>query len=207
MSNTLNLSYEELAQLNENLEKRVKELEGSVSKLSNLELISQNDIENNERDYNRNLLFLSNTALKFLGFSSDDDIFLFIGKKLAELTRNAIIIVSSYNEGNQLLSVRFISGINRYLNNILQILNKTPEEIKLQVTPKFMDILHSHEQSMYPVPGGLFQASLGQIPENDCLQIERLLKVNGFSAMGLMKGGNLYGVVLIANKTGHCIKS
>ncbi len=206
MSNTLNLSSEELIKLNENLEKRVKELESRVSKLSNLEIISQNDAENSERDYNRNLLFLSNTALKFLSFSSDDDIFLFIGKRLAELTRNAIIIVSSYNETNQLLSVRFISGINRYLNNILQILGKTPEDIKIQVTPKFMGMLSCHEQSMYPVPGGLFQASLGQIPQSDCQQIERLLRVNGFYAMGLMKGGNLYGVVLIATKTNQYIK-
>jgi signal transduction histidine kinase len=206
MNNTLNLSGEELIKLNETLEKRIKELESKVSKLSNLEIISQNDAENSERDYNRNLLFLSNTALKFLSFSSDDDIFLFIGKRLAELTRNAIVIVTSYNETTQLLSVRFISGINRYLNNILQILGKTPEDIKIQVTPKFMGMLNCHEQSMYPVPGGLFQSSLGQIPYSDCQQIERLLRINGFYAMGLMKGGNLYGVVLIATKTNQYIK-
>jgi signal transduction histidine kinase len=200
MSKILNLSYEELILLNENLEKRVKELENKVK------LINTEDAENSEKDYNRNLLFLSNTALKFLSFSNDDDIFLFIGKKVAELTKNAIVIVSSYNEVNHLLSVRFISGINRYLNNILQILDKNPEDIKIQVAPKFMNMLHFHEQSIYPVSGGLFQASLGQIPQNDCRQIEKLLKINGYYAMGLMKGGNLYGVVLIATKANQYIK-
>jgi len=206
MSKTLNISYEELIELNENLENRVVELEDKVRKLSSNNTIDQQDAESNEKDYNRNLLFLSNSALKFLSFSNDDDIFLFIGKKLAELTRNAIIIVASYNEVNRLLSVRFISGINRYLNNILQILGKNPEDIKIQVKPKFMDMLHRNEQSIYPVPGGLFQASLGQIPASSCLQIERLLKINGYNAMGLMKGGNLYGIVLIATKANQYIK-
>ncbi|HEY4789171.1 MAG TPA: ATP-binding protein, partial [Bacteroidales bacterium] len=154
----------------------------------------------------RNLVFLSNTALNFLSFSNDDDIFIFIGKKLAELTRNAIILVSSYNDSDNTLSVRFISGINRYLNNILQILGKNPEEIKIRVTPKFMKMLQNHEQSLYTIKDGLFKATLGQIPEQNCKQLEKLLKVSNYYSMGLMRGGNLYGVITIATKTDQEIK-
>jgi signal transduction histidine kinase len=200
MSKTINLSYEELIKRNENLEKQVKDLEGKLVKFKNIDSADIENSQESEQNYSRNLLFLSNTALKFLSFSNDDDIFIFIGKKLAEITHNSIIVVASYSEINNLLSVRFISGINRYLNNILQLLDKNPEDIKIQVTPEFMDVLNLHKQSLHPVPGGLFQATLGQIPENTCQQIERLLKVNHYYAMGLMRGGNLYGAVIIATK-------
>ncbi len=200
MSKTINISYEELIKRNENLEKQVKDLEEKLVKLKNIDSAEIENSKESEQNYSRNLFFLSNTALKFLSFSNDDDIFIFIGKKLAEITHNAIIVVVSYSEINNLLSVRFISGINRYLNNILQILGKNPEDIKIQVTPEFLDMLNQHKQSMYPVPGGLFQATLGQITENNCQQIERVLKVTHHYAMSMMRGGNLYGAVIIATK-------
>jgi len=102
-----------------------------------VDITDQRNAEDRERKYNRNLVFLSNTALKFLSFANDDDILIFISKKLAELTKNSIVVVSSYNDIENSLSVRFISGINRYLNSILQILGKNPEEIKIRLTNKF----------------------------------------------------------------------
>ena len=165
-----------------------------------VDITDQKKAEEREKNYNRNLVFLSNTALKFLSLSNDDDNFIFIGKRLAELTRNAIIVVTSFNESEGTLSVRFISGINRYLNNILQILGKNPEEIKINVSERFKKKLLGHEHSIYAVQGGMYTTLLGQIPENACLQLERTLKVNNFYSMGLLRGGNLYGVVLIATK-------
>jgi PAS domain S-box-containing protein len=162
--------------------------------------------EDRERTYNSNLVFLSNTALKFLSFSNDDDIFIFIGKKLAELTRNSIILVLSFNETDNTLSVRFISGINRNLDDILQILERNPEEIKLRVNRVFLKNVLSHEQNLYPVAGGLYQATQGHISIDNCKKIEQLLNIGQFYAMGLMRGGNLYGAVLVGTKTNNEIK-
>lgn len=162
--------------------------------------------EDREKSYNKNLVFLSNTALKFLCFSTDDDIFIFIGKKLSELTRNAIVTVCSFSEPDNSLVLRFISGINRHLDNILQILGQNPEDIKIKLTPNLRKKLLEREHSIYPVKKGLYTATLGQIPELDCKELEKLLQLSGFYSMTLMRGGNLYGVVLIAAKTGQSIK-
>ncbi len=159
-----------------------------------------------ERNYNSNLVFLSNTALKFLSFANDDDIFIFIGKKLAELTRNSIILVSSFNEAESSLSVRFISGINRNLNDILQILGRNPEEIKMRVNRRFLNNILGHNQTLYPVSGGLYQATLGHISIDNSTKIEQLLNLGQFYSMGLMRGGNLYGAVLIGTKVNNEIK-
>jgi PAS domain S-box-containing protein len=162
--------------------------------------------EDRERNYNRNLVFLSNSALKFLSFSDDDDIFIYIGKKLSELTRNAIVIVSSYNESDSSLTIRFISGINRFLNSILQILGKTPEDVRLKVTHKYKEKLLKREHSIYPVHGGIQDITMRQMDVEQCNQLEKLLKLTGYYTMGLQKGGNLYGVVLIATKQGQEIR-
>jgi len=162
--------------------------------------------EDRERTYNSNLVFLSNTALKFLSFSNDDDIFIFIGKKLAELIRNSIILVSSFNESDNSLSVRFISGINRNLDEILHILERNPEEIKMRVNRRFLKNVLSHEQNLYPVSGGLYQATLGHISIENCTKIEQALNIGQFYAMGLMRGGNLYGAVLVGTKSDNEIK-
>jgi PAS domain S-box-containing protein len=171
-----------------------------------MDITDQKKAEEREKNYNKNLVFLSNTALKFLSIATDDDIFIFIGKKLSELTRNSIILVSSFSDGDNTLSVRFISGINRYLNNILQIIGKNPEDIKIKINSKYKKRLLEHEHSMYRISGGLYAATLGQIPECECVQLEKLLKIDNFFAMGLMRGGNLYGVVIIATKTANEIK-
>lgn len=171
-----------------------------------VDITDQRNAEVRERKYNRNLVFLSNTALKFLSFSNNDDIFIFIGKKLSELSRNSIILVSSYNESNNVLTARFISGINRYLDNILQILGQNPEEIKIRLTPKFKKILLQHDRSIYAIPEGLHKATLGQINESSCLQLEKLLKLTHYYAMGLMRGGNIYAVVFIATRADQNIK-
>ena len=113
------------------------------------DISDQRRAEVREQNYNRNLVFLSNTALNFLSFSNDDDIFIFIGKKLSELTKNAIILVSSFNDQDTTLSVRFISGINRYLNNILQIIGKKPGRNQVKDISQVPEDDPSHTINLY----------------------------------------------------------
>jgi signal transduction histidine kinase/CheY-like chemotaxis protein len=170
------------------------------------DITEQRNAEDKEKKYNRNLVFLSNTALKFLSFSNDDDILIFIGKKLAELTKNSIVVVSSFNDLENSLSVRFISGINLYLNNILEILGENPEELNIHLSNSFKKIIFNHSQSLDKISGSLYMATLGQINNDKCNQLEKLLKLSNYYVMGLMRGGNLYAVVLIATKINQDIK-
>jgi PAS domain S-box-containing protein len=171
-----------------------------------IDITNRKIAEDHEKSYNKNLVFLSNSALKFLVFANDDDIFIFIGKKLSELTRNAIVTVCSFNEPENTLVLRFISGINRYLNEILQILGQNPEDIKIKLPDKLRNKLLKREHSIYPVRNGLYSATLGQIPEMDCKALEKILRLSGLYSMALMRGGNLYGMVLIATKAGQDIR-
>lgn len=162
--------------------------------------------EDREKKYHRNLIFLSNTALNFLTFSTDDDIFIFIGKKLTELVKNAVVIVSSFNEQENNFSVRFISGVHRHLNSILNLLNKNPEDLKISITSGFKKKLLENELSFYEIEGGLYKTTFGAISADTSRSLEKLLKLNRVYAMGLLRGGNIYGSVIIATRNNQEIR-
>lgn len=162
--------------------------------------------EDREKKYHRNLIFLSNTALNFLTFSTDDDNFIFIGKKITELVKNAVVVVSSYNEQENNFSVRFISGVHRHLNSILNLLRKNPEDLKVRITKDFKKKLLENELSFYEVTGGLHKATFGSIPFETAHSLEKLLKLNRIYAMGLLRGGNIYGSVIIATRNNQEIR-
>lgn len=162
--------------------------------------------EDREKKYHRNLIFLSNTALNFLTFSTDDDNFIFIGKKITELVKNAVVVVSSYNEHENNFSVRFISGVHRHLNSILNLLKKNPEDLKVRVTKDFRKKLLENELSFYEIDGGLYKATFGSIPVETARSLEKLLKLHRIYAMGLLRGGNIYGSVIIATRNNQEIR-
>lgn len=162
--------------------------------------------EERERKYHKNLIFLSHTALNFLTFSTDDDNFIFIGKKISELVKNAVVIVSSYNEQENNFTVRFISGVHRHLNSILNLLQKNPEDLKITITRGFKKKLLENELSFYEIEGGLYKTTFGSIPYDTAASLEKLLKLNRIYAMGLLRGGNIYGSVIIATRNNQEIK-
>jgi len=156
--------------------------------------------EDREKKYHKNLIFLSNTALNFLSFSTDDDIFIFIGKKLTELVKNAVVIVSSFNELENNFSVRFISGIHRHLNSILSLLKTNPEDLKIAIPQSFKRKLLENEMAFYEIDGGLYKTTFGLISSETSSSLEKLLKLHRVYAMGLLRGGNIYGSVIIATR-------
>jgi PAS domain S-box-containing protein len=162
--------------------------------------------EDREKKYHRNLIFLSNTALNFLTFSTDDDNFIFIGKKITELVKNAVVVVSSYNEHENNFSVRFISGVHRHLSSILNLLKKNPEDLKVRITKDFRQKLLENELSFYEIDGGLYKTTFGSIPAEAARSLEKLLKLHRIYAMGLLRGGNIYGSVIIATRNNQEIR-
>lgn len=162
--------------------------------------------EEREKKYHKNLIFLSNTALNFLTFSTDDDNFIFIGKKITELVKNAVVIISSYHEQENNFSVRFISGVHRHLNSILNLLEKNPEDLKITITQGFKNKLLRNELSFYEIEGGLYKTTFGKVPLETARSLEKLLKLHRIYAMGLLRGGNIYGSVIIATRNNQEIK-
>ena len=83
--------------------------------------------EKQEKEYQTKLLFLSNTALDFLGLPNEADIFKYIGTKLKEFVVRANIIVSFFDDTDQKLKVTFHSLTGDKRQNVENIIGIASE--------------------------------------------------------------------------------
>ena len=162
---------------------------------------AQKSAELKALNYEVNMSFLSDSALKFLLFSSDDDIFIFIGKSLAKFASKSIIVVFSHDQTENTSNVRFISGIFPYINNLVEdILGKSPEDFTFKLPSKFKS-KYLLGKTLKRLENGLQTAMADDWPHEKADQIQSLLKVDHFYAMGMSREGKLYGGLLIATNS------
>ena len=157
----------------------------------------QKAVEKETLSYRESMSFLSKSALKFLSFSSDDDIFIFIGKSLSKFASKSIIIVFSFDQNSYTSNIRFISGIYPHINSLIDILGKPPEDFIFKLPSKYRNKYLS-ERTLKELNGGLISAMSDEWPVEKIEQIQKLLHVDTFYSMGIARDNKLYGGLLIA---------
>ena len=152
-------------------------------------------------NYEENMSFLSASALKFLTFSSDDDIFIFIGKSLAKFVSKAIVVVFSYDQVSNTSNIRYISsGIYIYINDLVTILGQSPEDFTIKLPEKFKN-RYLMGKTLKKIDNGLQSIISDDWSDQKADQIQKLLKVNHFYSMGMVRDNKLYGGLLIASNS------
>ena len=160
---------------------------------------AKNHAEKKVLNYEENMSFLSNSALKFLTFSSDDDIFIFIGKSLAKFVPRSIVVVFSYDQATNSSNIRYISsGIYIYINDLVNILGKSPEEFTIEMPSKFKN-KYLLGKTLKKLDNGLKSNISDKWSAEKAEQIQKLLHVDYFYAMGMVRNNNLYGGLLITS--------
>ena len=160
----------------------------------------QKSAEQKVLNYEENMSFLSNSALKFLTFSSDDDIFIFIGKSLAKFTSKSIVVVFSYDQNSNTSNIRYISSeIFFYINDLVDILGKPPEDFHIGLPSKFIEN-YLLGKTLKKLDNGLQTAVDNDELFDKADQIQNLLGVDYFYTMGMVRDEKLYGGLLIGTK-------
>ncbi len=165
------------------------------------DITNQKYAERRALNYQENMLFLSNSALKFLTFSNDDDIFIFIGKSLSKIVPKSVVVVFSYDLSDNTSYIRYISGIYSYVNQIMDILGKPPEAFSINLPQEFKSKYLSHK-TLKKLDKGLANVMEDGWPKESVAQIQDVLNVDNFYSMGMSRDGKLYGGLLIATKQG-----
>ncbi len=163
------------------------------------DITNQKFAERKALNYQENMLFLSNSALKFLTFSNDDDIFIFIGKSLSKIVPKSVVVVFSYDQSDNTSYIRYISGIYSFINPIMDILGKPPEAFSINLPQEFKDKYLSNKTLM-KLDNGLENALASDWPREPAYRIQEMLNVDNFYSMGMSRDGKLYGGLLIATK-------
>ncbi len=153
--------------------------------------------ENQEKEYQTKLLFLSNTALDFLGLPIEADIFKYIGMKLKEFVTDANIIVSSYDDTEKLLSIIYHSFSAKDADTLEEMTGIRLKQMVFDLGGEDIDELKLNAEHLKFFKGGIYDTCFGKFSRPLTRQIEKRFRIRKTFGMSLMRSGVLYGSALI----------
>ncbi len=154
-----------------------------------------------ERVYHDNLIFLSNSALDLLGISEREELYKYIAEKLYLFLEYAVVIVSSYNEEELNFTVKHISGFEKDLKKVRDIMGfdlvgtSFPQNKYLSNFDNAGNVIILKDE--------LEKQMLGDLNKDNVEQIKEALKVHKIYNISLSRHNKLLGniTVLTLNKS------
>jgi signal transduction histidine kinase len=153
--------------------------------------------EEKEKIYLEKLRFLSNTALDFLSQMQNEDIYSYIGFKLKEFIIDGYVMVSSFNETDHTIELEYFSGDKEIRQTIQNQTGITLENLILTISPESKENLVEKAEHLVELANGIFDLSFGLIPIQICQVLENILEVKKIFGLSLLRGGKLYGTIVI----------
>jgi len=156
--------------------------------------------ESKEQAYQQRVSFLEKTALDFLSISSSDEIYRYIGENIRELVPNSVVIFSSYHEDTDALVIKHLSGLNKYMGVVNDILGRDPINYAMPLTASLKRKLFISSNKLHELNGGLYNITHRQIDYMVCKALEKLISLNKAYGMGIVRSGKLLGSVVILTR-------
>jgi len=157
--------------------------------------------EEKEKEHHKNIELLSKTAIQFVEFPQDKDIYTFIGEKLKDFTgKNSIIIVNSIDTEKDILATRTVLGLGKLYDTVAGLLGKHPVGTIYNATDESLSYLSDGKLHLYKE--GLYGILLKTVPKTVCNSIEKLFNVKRIYTIGFTKENKLFGTAVIFFKEG-----
>ena len=83
--------------------------------------------------------FLSTTAMEFVDLQPETDVYELVGRRLKELVRDPIVVISSSDETNRKVIVRAIMGVGKRFDAALKVLGRSPVGMSFPILESFLD--------------------------------------------------------------------
>lgn len=138
--------------------------------------------------------FLNESALEFLELGDEVNIYEFIGEKIHKLAGRSIVMVTSFNERNQVVTLQAIYGLGKIAEKVLGLLGRHPVGMSTPLTPeRKQDVLY---QKLTP-RGDLFELLAGAVNKTLCKVFESILDIGDILEMGFARREFLLGDITI----------
>ncbi len=147
-----------------------------------------------QKKHQKNLSFLSKTAIDFISMKGIDQTYNYITSKLHALIPDAIIIAMATMD--KMVQIRGISGLDSHANKTIE------KDTGWQVMDKFFELNQYHKNiflrdTLYKIEDDLDIFLKGMFSKFQIKQILQLLKVQAIYGIGLVRKGILFGGVYI----------
>jgi len=152
--------------------------------------------EGKEKEHYKKIELLSETAMRFVEFPQDKDIYTFIGEQLQEFAgKDSYIIVNSIDTVKNILTTRTVIGMGKLSEKVAGLLGKHPVGMTFDSKDEKLVYLSDGELHLYEE--GMYGITLKTVPEAICKSIEKLLNIKRIYTIGFEKENELFGTVVI----------
>jgi two-component system, cell cycle sensor histidine kinase and response regulator CckA len=143
----------------------------------------------------RDLLFVSHSAMELVELPREKDIYTLIGEQLEQITPpSAILAVSEFDETAGVFQLRWITGLEKTMRMIRNIIGKDPLEIRGDFGPEARQALSTGK--LHKIHAGL-QDFAHIIPEKIMQPAAKLVGVTAFYVIGFVKEKKTLGGLCI----------
>ncbi|KAF5434805.1 PAS domain-containing protein, partial [Candidatus Methanophagaceae archaeon] len=151
--------------------------------------------EEEEKQHRKRIEFLSKTAMRFVEFSPDEDIYSFIGEQLKELTGDSMLSINSIDKDPSILVTRAVLGLGNFSNSFIKLVGKHPDGMTYSRYAE--DLSYLSDGRLHEYGGRLYDIFLKTIPKPACDAIEKMCKMGKIYTIGFTKERELFGTAVI----------
>ncbi|MCD4774105.1 MAG: PAS domain S-box protein [Bacteroidales bacterium] len=161
------------------------------------DLTERKQAEEKEKEFHKNVALLSETAMQFVEFPQDKDIFNYIGEQLQEFVgKDSYIVVNSIDAAKDVLTTRAVVGMGKFSKKVASLFGKNP--VGVTYNAKDEDLVYLSDGKLHLYKEGLYRISLKSIPKTVSNSIEKLLNIKSIFTIGFTKDNKLFGTIMIA---------
>ncbi len=158
--------------------------------------------EKKELQSKKDILFLEESAMTFVKFPSNADIYDYIAKKVHSLAPDCYVAVNSFDEAETISTTMAFYGIEKHIEKILELLGRHPLGKSYAINDKsYKQYLTTGKIELFPVD--FYTLTFKQIPEHVCKMLENILGIDRIYGAGFSKTGTVFGNIMIIPPKGR----
>ncbi len=174
--------------------KKEEEITGAVIVFKDIsEKKRQEELDNK---YSEELVFLSESAMRFLQTNSKEEIFEYMSASIFDFTKPRAIVVNSYNPNTLEFKVESMSGFKQFIGPIEKLVNFEIKGSKY-VFEKERYFPAATPNKLLHLPDGLYAVNFGNLNRKECMMIEAMLNANRVYSFILLEEEKILGSVII----------
>ena len=145
--------------------------------------------------HNSNIDFLAKTAMQFVEFPQNKDLYYFVGEQVKKITgRDSYIVVNSVDPGTRFSTVHSIHGAGKLIDIISNKVGVNPIGMKIEAEDPN---IRCKDGKLHIYKKGLYGLLVKTVPKSICKSIEVLAGVKEICVIDLTKRGQFFGNVVI----------
>ncbi|MBM3436500.1 MAG: PAS domain S-box protein, partial [Bacteroidetes bacterium] len=148
-----------------------------------------------EKSHLSSLEFLSEKVLEFVEIKSGYNIYRFLGEKIAEIQRESLTLLISYNTETGNSEVEHIEGPGELREALLDIINNNPYHINIKLNDNLLRNLSFGK--LIKLNDGLFEQGNTLFPKSTFSLIRQKLNISGIYLIGMSCENSIFGNAMI----------